>query len=111
MGFNIDAEEQDRLDLSLDVIEGIMSDPALADWDGFGVVVQAFGKRAAHTLDWLYALSEKLDRRIMVRLVKGAYWDSEIKRAQVMGLTDFPVFTRKASSDVAFLSCAKSWCA
>jgi len=107
MGFNIDAEEQDRLDLSLDVIEGIMADPALANWDGFGVVVQAFGKRASHTLDWLYALSEKLDRRIMVRLVKGAYWDAEIKRAQVMGLTDFPVFTRKAGSDVAFLSCAK----
>ncbi|MDN6319366.1 MAG: bifunctional proline dehydrogenase/L-glutamate gamma-semialdehyde dehydrogenase PutA [Marinobacter sp.] len=107
MGFNIDAEEQDRLDLSLDVIEGIMSDPALADWEGFGVVVQAFGKRAAHTLDWLYALSVKLDRRIMVRLVKGAYWDAEIKRAQVMGLTDFPVFTRKACSDVAFLSCAQ----
>ncbi|MGO1502745.1 MAG: proline dehydrogenase family protein, partial [Marinobacter sp.] len=84
MGFNIDAEEQDRLDLSLDVIEGIMSDPALADWEGFGVVVQAFGKRAGHTLDWLYALSVKLDRRIMVRLVKGAYWDAEIKRAQVM---------------------------
>lgn len=107
MGFNIDAEEQDRLDLSLDVIEGIMSDPALADWEGFGVVVQAFGKRAAHTLDWLYALSVKLDRRIMVRLVKGAYWDAEIKRTQVMGLTDFPVFTRKACSDVAFLSCAR----
>lgn len=107
MGFNIDAEEQDRLDLSLDVIEGIMSDPALADWEGFGVVVQAFGKRAAHTLDWLYALSVKLDRRIMVRLVKGAYWDAEIKRAQVMGLTDFPVFTRKACSDVAYLSCAR----
>ncbi|NWN91178.1 bifunctional proline dehydrogenase/L-glutamate gamma-semialdehyde dehydrogenase PutA [Marinobacter adhaerens] len=107
MGFNIDAEEQDRLDLSLDVIEAIMTDPALAGWDGFGVVVQAFGRRAAHTLDWLYALSEKLDRHIMVRLVKGAYWDAEIKRAQVMGLTDFPVFTRKACSDVAFLSCAK----
>ncbi|MBQ0832354.1 bifunctional proline dehydrogenase/L-glutamate gamma-semialdehyde dehydrogenase PutA [Marinobacter sp.] len=107
MGFNIDAEEQDRLDLSLDVIEGIMADPALANWDGFGVVVQAFGKRASHTLDWLYALSEKLDRRIMVRLVKGAYWDAEIKRAQVMSLTGFPVFTRKAGSDVAFLSCAK----
>lgn len=107
MGFNIDAEEQDRLDLSLDVIEGIMSDPSLAGWDGFGVVVQAFGKRASHTLDWLYALSVKLDRRIMVRLVKGAYWDAEIKRAQVMALPDFPVYTRKASSDVAFLSCAK----
>jgi RHH-type proline utilization regulon transcriptional repressor/proline dehydrogenase/delta 1-pyrroline-5-carboxylate dehydrogenase len=71
------------------------------------VVVQAFGKRSAKTLDWLYALAEKLDRRIMVRLVKGAYWDAEIKRAQVMGLSDFPVFTRKACSDVAFLSCAR----
>ncbi|WP_372985649.1 bifunctional proline dehydrogenase/L-glutamate gamma-semialdehyde dehydrogenase PutA [Marinobacter sp.] len=107
MGFNIDAEEQDRLDLSLDVIEAILSDPELQNWDGFGVVVQAFGKRSAQTLDWLYALSEKLDRRIMVRLVKGAYWDAEIKRAQVMGLSDFPVFTRKACSDVSYLSCAK----
>ena len=107
MGFNIDAEEQDRLDPSLDVIEAILSDPELAGWEGFGVVVQAFGKRSAQTLDWLYALAEKLDRRIMVRLVKGAYWDAEIKRAQVMGLTDFPVFTRKACSDVAYLSCAR----
>ncbi len=107
MGFNIDAEEADRLDLSLDVIEAILSDPELAGWDGFGVVVQAFGKRAAHVLDWLYALSHKLDRRIMVRLVKGAYWDAEIKRAQVMGLKDFPVFTRKACSDVSYLACAK----
>ena len=107
MGFNIDAEEQDRLDLSLDVIEAILSDPELAGWDGFGVVVQAFGKRASQTLDWLYALACKLDRRIMVRLVKGAYWDAEIKRAQVMGLDGFPVFTRKACSDVSYLSCAK----
>ncbi|MGM0953564.1 MAG: bifunctional proline dehydrogenase/L-glutamate gamma-semialdehyde dehydrogenase PutA [Pseudomonadota bacterium] len=107
MGFNIDAEEQDRLDISLDVIEAILADPELAGWDGFGVVVQAFGKRSAQTLDWLYGLAEKLDRRIMVRLVKGAYWDAEIKRAQVMGLSDFPVFTRKACSDVSFLSCTR----
>ncbi|WP_010323233.1 bifunctional proline dehydrogenase/L-glutamate gamma-semialdehyde dehydrogenase PutA [Marinobacterium stanieri] len=107
MGFNIDAEEADRLDLSLDVIEAILSDPELAGWDGFGVVVQAFGKRAAHVLDWLYALAQKLDRRIMVRLVKGAYWDAEIKRAQVMGLNGFPVFTRKACSDVSYLVCAE----
>ena len=107
MGFNIDAEEADRLDLSLDVIEAILSDPSLAGWDGFGVVVQAFGKRAAPTLDWLYALAEKLDRRIMVRLVKGAYWDAEIKRAQVMGLKDFPVFTRKVNTDLSYLACAK----
>ncbi|SDW30892.1 bifunctional proline dehydrogenase/L-glutamate gamma-semialdehyde dehydrogenase PutA [Marinobacter mobilis] len=106
MGFNIDAEEADRLDLSLDVIEAILADPELAGWDGFGVVVQAFGKRASPVLDWLYALAAKLDRRIMVRLVKGAYWDAEIKRAQVMGLEDFPVFTRKACSDVSYLSCA-----
>jgi len=107
MGFNIDAEEQDRLDLSLDVIEAILSDPALQGWDGFGVVVQAFAKRASQTLDWLYALASKLDRRIMVRLVKGAYWDAEIKRAQVMGLADFPVFTRKACSDVSYLACTR----
>ncbi|MBV1786877.1 bifunctional proline dehydrogenase/L-glutamate gamma-semialdehyde dehydrogenase PutA [Marinobacterium sp. D7] len=107
MGFNIDAEEADRLDLSLDVIEAVLSDPELAGWDGFGIVVQAFGKRASHVLDWLYALASKLDRRIMVRLVKGAYWDAEIKRAQVMGLEDFPVFTRKACSDVSYMACAK----
>jgi RHH-type proline utilization regulon transcriptional repressor/proline dehydrogenase/delta 1-pyrroline-5-carboxylate dehydrogenase len=106
MGFNIDAEEQDRLDLSMDVIEALLSDPELAGWNGFGVVVQAYGKRATFMLDWLYGLAEKYDRRIMVRLVKGAYWDAEIKRAQVMGLDGFPVFTRKACSDVSFLSCS-----
>jgi len=106
MGFNIDAEEQDRLDLSMDVIEALLSDPDLAGWNGFGVVVQAYGKRASFVLDWLYGLAEKYDRRIMVRLVKGAYWDAEIKRAQVMGLDGFPVFTRKACSDVSFLSCS-----
>ncbi|OXY80716.1 bifunctional proline dehydrogenase/L-glutamate gamma-semialdehyde dehydrogenase PutA [Oceanimonas doudoroffii] len=107
MGFNIDAEEADRLDLSLDVIEAVLSDSTLAGWDGFGIVVQAFSKRAAPVLDWLYALSEKLDRRIMVRLVKGAYWDAEIKRAQVMGLEGFPVFTRKVNSDLSYMACAK----
>ncbi len=107
MGFNIDAEEADRLDLSLDVIEAVLSSPELAGWDGFGVVVQAFGQRASHALDWLYALSERLDRRIMVRLVKGAYWDAEIKRAQVLGLDGFPVFTRKVNSDVSYIACAK----
>ncbi len=106
MGFNIDAEEQDRLDLSLDVIEALVSDPELANWEGFGVVVQAYGKRSSFVIDWLYGLAEKYDRKFMVRLVKGAYWDAEIKRAQVMGLSGFPVFTRKACSDVSFLSCA-----
>ena len=106
MGLNIDAEEADRLDLSLDVIEAVLRHPDLAGWDGFGVVVQAYGKRAAPVIDWLHALAEELDRRIMVRLVKGAYWDTEIKRAQVEGLDSFPVFTRKAATDVSYLCCA-----
>ncbi|WP_111431654.1 bifunctional proline dehydrogenase/L-glutamate gamma-semialdehyde dehydrogenase PutA [Rhodobacteraceae bacterium DSL-40] len=107
IGFNIDAEEADRLDISLDVIEALLSDPALAGWDGFGVVVQAFGRRAGAVLDWLHALATRLDRRIMVRLVKGAYWDTEIKRAQEMGLPGFPVFTRKANTDVSYLANAR----
>ena len=107
IGFNIDAEEQDRLDLSLDVIQAVLSDESLAGWDGFGVVVQAYGPRAAYVVDWLYSLAGTLDRRIMVRLVKGAYWDTEIKRAQVLGLEGFPVFTRKANTDVSYISCAR----
>ncbi|WP_432472888.1 bifunctional proline dehydrogenase/L-glutamate gamma-semialdehyde dehydrogenase PutA [Amphritea sp. HPY] len=107
MGFNIDAEEADRLDLSLDVIEAVLAAPALAGWDGFGIVVQAFGPRASHTLDWLYSLANRLDRKIMIRLVKGAYWDAEIKRAQEMGLDGFPVFTRKVNSDVSYICCAE----
>ncbi len=107
MGLNIDAEEADRLDISLDVIEAVLADPSLIGWDGFGVVVQAYGKRAALVLDWLYTLAETHDRKIMVRLVKGAYWDTEIKRAQVEGLPDFPVFTQKAATDVSYLCCAQ----
>ncbi|MBV0890458.1 bifunctional proline dehydrogenase/L-glutamate gamma-semialdehyde dehydrogenase PutA [Paracoccus sp. Z118] len=107
MGMNIDAEEQDRLVLSLKVIEAVLADPSLAGWDGFGVVVQAYGKRAGAVIDWLYALAERLDRRIMVRLVKGAYWDSEIKRAQVEGLPGFPVFTTKAATDVSYIAHAR----
>ena len=107
MGFNVDAEEADRLDISLDVIAAVLAAPELAGWHGFGVVVQAFSKRSPWVLDWLYELAEGLDRKIMVRLVKGAYWDAEIKRAQVMGLTDFPVFTRKANTDLSYLACAK----
>ena len=107
MGFNIDAEEADRLDLSLDVIEAVLSDPQLAGWDGFGVVVQAFGQRTAFVIDWLYQLAERLDRRIMVRLVKGAYWDAEVKRAQTLGLDGFPVYTRKLHSDISYLCCAE----
>ncbi|MEO1460329.1 MAG: proline dehydrogenase family protein, partial [Pseudomonadota bacterium] len=107
MGFNIDAEEQDRLDLSLDVIEAVIAEPALAGWEGFGVVVQAYGPRAVHIVEWLAALARRHDRRIMLRLVKGAYWDAEIKRAQVLGLEGFPVFTRKLSTDVSYLACAR----
>ena len=107
MGLNIDAEEADRLELSLEVIEAVLRDPTLAGWDGFGVVVQAYGKRAMSVINWLYDLARELDRKIMVRLVKGAYWDTEIKRAQVQGLDDFPVFTRKAATDVSFLCCAQ----
>ena len=107
LGFNIDAEEADRLALSCQVIEAVLSDPSLKGWDGFGVVVQAYGRRAGAVLDWLYALAEKLDRRIMVRLVKGAYWDGEIKRAQVLGLTSFPVFTRKQATDASYLAGAR----
>ncbi len=107
MGLNVDAEEADRLDLSLDVIADVVADPRLAGWDGFGVVVQAYGKRAAFVIDWLAARAETHDRRFMVRLVKGAYWDTEIKRAQVAGLDDYPVFTRKAETDVSYLCCAQ----
>ena len=107
IGLNIDAEEADRLDLSLDVIEAVLPDPSLSGWDGFGVVVQAYSRRAPQVIDWLYALSERLDRKIMVRLVKGAYWDMEIKRAQVMGLKSFPVFTRKSHTDISYLACAR----
>ena len=107
IGLNVDAEEADRLDLSLDVVEAVLVDPALAGWDGFGVVVQAYGKRAPYVVDWLYELAGQLERRIMVRLVKGAYWDSEIKRAQTLGLDGFPVFTRKAGTDVSYLACTR----
>ncbi|MBK4214723.1 bifunctional proline dehydrogenase/L-glutamate gamma-semialdehyde dehydrogenase PutA [Paracoccus caeni] len=107
MGMNIDAEEQDRLVISLKVIEAVLSDPSLAGWDGFGVVVQAYGKRAGQVIDWLYATAAGLDRRIMVRLVKGAYWDTEIKRAQVEGFQGFPLFTSKTATDVSYIANAK----
>ena len=107
MGLNIDAEEADRLDLSLDIIQRVLEDERMQGWNGFGVVVQAYGKRAGAVIDWLYALANSLDRQIMVRLVKGAYWDTEIKRAQVEGLNDFPVYTRKSATDVSYICCAK----
>jgi RHH-type proline utilization regulon transcriptional repressor/proline dehydrogenase/delta 1-pyrroline-5-carboxylate dehydrogenase len=107
LGFNIDAEEADRLALSLEVIEATLSDPALKDWDGFGVVVQAYGRRAGAVIDWLHALVTRLDRKIMIRLVKGAYWDAEIKQAQILGLASFPVFTRKQATDASYIANAR----
>jgi RHH-type proline utilization regulon transcriptional repressor/proline dehydrogenase/delta 1-pyrroline-5-carboxylate dehydrogenase len=107
MGFNIDAEEADRLTLSLRVIEAVLSDPELAGWSGFGIVVQAYGRRAGPVLNWLYDLAGRLGRKIMIRLVKGAYWDAEVKRAQVLGLPDFPVFTRKDATDVSYIANAR----
>ncbi|WP_103332674.1 bifunctional proline dehydrogenase/L-glutamate gamma-semialdehyde dehydrogenase PutA [Pseudotabrizicola formosa] len=107
LGFNIDAEEADRLELSLEVIEAVLEDPALAGWDGFGVVVQAYGRRAGAVIDWLHDTAQRLDRKLMVRLVKGAYWDAEVKRAQVLGLESFPVFTRKEATDVSYIANAR----
>ncbi len=107
IGFNVDAEEQDRLTLSLEVIERVLADERLAGWDGFGFVIQAFGPRSEAALDWIVATAERLDRRLMVRLVKGAYWDTEIKLAQQDGMERFPVFTRKPASDVSFIGNAR----
>jgi RHH-type transcriptional regulator, proline utilization regulon repressor / proline dehydrogenase / delta 1-pyrroline-5-carboxylate dehydrogenase len=108
IGFNIDAEEVDRLDLSLDVIEALMDAPSLTGWDGLGVVVQAYQKRALPLIDWLATQAARNRRRMMVRLVKGAYWDTEIKRAQSLGLEDYPVFTRKPATDVSWIACART---
>ncbi|MEM1263033.1 MAG: bifunctional proline dehydrogenase/L-glutamate gamma-semialdehyde dehydrogenase PutA [Pseudomonadota bacterium] len=107
LGFNIDAEEANRLEFSLDIIQRVVSSPTLAGWDGFGVVVQAYGRRALAVIDWLYALATSLERRLMVRLVKGAYWDTEIKLAQVLGLPSYPVLTRKINTDVSYIACAR----
>ncbi len=107
IGFNIDAEEADRLDLSLDLLERLCFEPALAGWNGLGFVVQAYQKRCPQVVDFLVELARRSGHRLMVRLVKGAYWDSEIKRAQEAGLADYPVYTRKAHTDVAYLACAR----
>jgi len=108
IGLCIDAEEADRLEPSLDVIAGLMSDPALAGWDGLGLAVQGYQKRARPLVDWLVEQARAHRRRLMVRLTKGAYWDAEIKRSQELGLAGYPVFTRKASTDVSFLACARA---
>ncbi|WP_295799200.1 bifunctional proline dehydrogenase/L-glutamate gamma-semialdehyde dehydrogenase PutA [uncultured Microbulbifer sp.] len=107
MGLNIDAEEAERLDISLDIFEALARDPELRDWQGLGFVLQAYQKRAPHVADWLIALGRDTGRKLMVRLVKGAYWDTEIKHAQQMGLSDYPVYTRKCHTDLSYQVCAK----
>ncbi|MFL5223728.1 MAG: bifunctional proline dehydrogenase/L-glutamate gamma-semialdehyde dehydrogenase PutA [Microvirga sp.] len=107
LNFTIDAEEADRLELSLDVIAAALPDQSLAGWDGFGLAIQAYQKRGLAAIDWLAATADRLDRRLMVRLVKGAYWDTEVKRAQERGLDDYPVFTRKAMTDLNYMACAE----
>lgn len=107
LNFAIDAEEADRLVLSLKLIDRLAYEPELGDWQGLGVVVQAYQKRGLAVIEGLAHLARRSRRRIMVRLVKGAYWDSEIKRAQVAGMPDYPVFTTKAATDLSYLACAK----
>ena len=103
----VDAEEAARLEMSFDIIEAVARDPALSGWDGFGMAVQAYSKRARPTIGWANAIGAATGRVMQVRLVKGAYWDSEIKHAQERGLSDFPLFTRKPATDVSYLACAK----
>ena len=107
IGLTVDAEEAHRLDLSLRIIENVRMSPSLKGWEGFGLALQAYQKRAYKTLDWLAELAKQSGHRLMVRLVKGAYWDTEIKYAQERGLPGYPVFTRKHSTDVSYLACAQ----
>jgi len=107
IGLTVDAEESYRLELSLEIFESVYQQDALAGWEGLGLAVQAYQKRAPAVIDWLAALGKHVGRRIMVRLVKGAYWDTEIKHAQVMGHAGYPVYTRKSSTDVSYLYCVK----
>ena len=107
VGLTVDAEEADRLQISLELFERVFRNDALAAWDGFGLAVQSYLKRGLDTCRWIVALAEETGRCIPVRLVKGAYWDAEVKRAQENGLTSYPVFTRKVNSDVSFLACAR----
>ena len=107
IGLTVDAEEADRLELSLDVIAAVHANPSLAGWNGYGLAVQAYQKRAPFVIDWLAERAKKVGQRFCVRLVKGAYWDSEIKRAQEGGHAGYPVFTRKPNTDVSYLACAR----
>jgi RHH-type proline utilization regulon transcriptional repressor/proline dehydrogenase/delta 1-pyrroline-5-carboxylate dehydrogenase len=107
IGFTVDAEESERLELSLDLLGTALADPALGDWNGFGLAVQAYQLRAPQVIDFVADVARRLRRQVPVRLVKGAYWDSEIKRAQIDGQAGYPVFTRKPNTDVSYLACAR----
>ncbi|MCQ4345870.1 trifunctional transcriptional regulator/proline dehydrogenase/L-glutamate gamma-semialdehyde dehydrogenase [Pseudomonas stutzeri] len=107
IGLNIDAEEADRLELSLDLLEKLCFEPQLAGWNGIGFVIQAYQKRCPYVIDYVIDLARRSRHRLMIRLVKGAYWDSEIKRAQVEGLEGYPVYTRKPYTDLSYIACAR----
>ncbi len=107
IGFTVDAEEADRLDISLDIIEAVFTDKDLDGWNGFGLAIQAYQKRGLDVIEWVREITLRTNRQMMVRLVKGAYWDSEIKESQAEGYNDFPVFTQKPSTDVSYQACAK----
>ncbi len=106
IGLNIDAEEADRLEISLDLLEALCQDAELAGWNGIGFVIQAYQKRCPYVIDYVIDLARRTRHRLMIRLVKGAYWDSEIKRAQLDGLEGYPVYTRKIYTDVSYMACA-----
>ncbi|AXF45667.1 MULTISPECIES: trifunctional transcriptional regulator/proline dehydrogenase/L-glutamate gamma-semialdehyde dehydrogenase [Acinetobacter] len=107
IGLNIDAEESERLEISLEMLERLCFEPELKDWKGIGFVIQAYQKRCFYVVDYIVDLAKRSEKRLMIRLVKGAYWDSEIKKAQIEGMTDYPVFTRKVHTDLSYISCAK----
>ncbi|MDH5819036.1 trifunctional transcriptional regulator/proline dehydrogenase/L-glutamate gamma-semialdehyde dehydrogenase [Acinetobacter pseudolwoffii] len=107
IGLNIDAEETDRLEFSLQLLERLCFEPQLQDWKGIGFVIQAYQKRCFYVVDYIVDLAKRSQKRLMIRLVKGAYWDSEIKKAQIEGMSDYPVFTRKVHTDLSYIACAR----
>lgn len=107
IGLNIDAEETDRLEISLQLLERLCFEPQLQDWKGIGFVIQAYQKRCFYVVDYIVDLAKRSQKRLMIRLVKGAYWDSEIKKAQIEGMSDYPVFTRKVHTDLSYIACAR----
>src|SRR5262249_32015380 len=107
LSLTVDAEEADRLEMSFNIFENIFKDPEFKDWSGLGLAIQAYQKRAYSAIEYLVDMARHYKKRIRIRLVKGAYWDSEIKMTQLGGFNDYPLFTRKTSTDVSYLACAK----